>query len=82
MTNEAGVMKMRQVDGLVIAPGASIELKPGGYHLMFLGLKSPLKQGQSVKGTLVFEKAGAVEVAFDVGALGARAPGGGGHHHH
>lgn len=82
MTTEAGVMKMRQIDGLAIAPGGSIELKPGGYHLMFLGLKSPLKQGQPVKGTLVFEKAGTVDVTFEVGGLGARTPGAGGHHHH
>lgn len=83
MSNEAGVMKMRPIDGVPIAPGASIELKPGGYHLMFLGLKTGFKQGQSVKGTLVFEKAGTVDVTFEVGALGARAPGGGsGAHHH
>lgn len=84
MTNESGVMKMRAIDGMTIAPGATIELKPGGFHLMFLGLKAPLKQGQSVKGTLVFEKAGRVDVTFPVGAMGARAPSGGGHggHHH
>lgn len=74
MTNENGVMKMRPVDGIAIAPGASVELKPGGYHLMFLGLKEGLKQGQSVKGSLVFEKAGAAEVTFEVGAIGARGP--------
>lgn len=82
MTNDAGVMKMRPIEGLAIAPGVSVELKPGGYHLMFHGLKNPLKQGQSVKGTLVFEKAGTVDVTFEVGALGSRAPGGGGHQHH
>lgn len=82
MTNEGGVMKMRAIDGLAIAPGGSIELKPGGYHLMFLGLKSGLKQGQSVRGTLVFEKAGTVDVTFEVGAMGARSSGGGGGHHH
>lgn len=74
MTNEKGVMKMRPVEGLTIAPGASVDLKPGGYHLMFLGLKEGLKQGQSVKGSLVFEKAGTAEVTFEVGALGARGP--------
>jgi uncharacterized protein YcnI len=81
MSNENGVMKMRPVEGIAIAPGASIELKPGGFHLMFLGLKSPLKQGQRVKGTLVFERAGSVDVTFDVGAMGARSSGGGHHHH-
>ena len=87
MTTENGVMKMRAIDGMTIAPGQTIELKPGGFHLMFLGLKAPLRQGQSIKGTLVFEKAGSVNVVFPVGAIGARAPGGqggagGGHHHH
>lgn len=80
MTTENGVMKMRPVDGLAIAPGASVELKPGGYHLMFLGLKGALVQGQPVKGTLVFEKAGPVAITFEVGALGARSPGSGHHH--
>ena len=82
MATENGVMKMRPVDGIAIAPGASIELKPGGFHLMFMGLKGGLKQGQAVKGTLVFEKAGTVDVTFDVGAMGARSSGGGGHSHH
>ncbi|TDR93688.1 DUF1775 domain-containing protein [Enterovirga rhinocerotis] len=90
MKTEAGVMKMREIEGgLVLAPGETVELKPGGNHLMFMGLKGGLSQGQSVKGTLVFEKAGTVEVVFEVGALGARSPdagaagkAGGGHHHH
>jgi len=81
MKAENGVMKMGPVDGLAIAPGASVELKPGGYHLMFMGLKAPLKQGDAVKGTLVFEKAGTVDVQFAVGGLGARGPGGGHEHH-
>ena len=81
MATENGVMKMRPVDGIAIAPGASIELKPGGFHRMFMGLKGGLKQGQSVKGTLVFEKAGTVDGTFDVGAMGARSSGGGHHHH-
>jgi uncharacterized protein YcnI len=82
MATENGVMKMRPVDGLAIPPGGTIELKPGGYHLMFMALKAPLKQGDAVKGTLVFEKAGSVDVTFQVGAMGARSSGGGGHHHH
>ncbi|WP_406600746.1 copper chaperone PCu(A)C [Microvirga rosea] len=67
------VMRMKPVDGgLDIAPGASVELKPGGYHLMFMDLKEPLKDGQSLKGTLVFEKAGTVEVTYTVRGMGGQ----------
>lgn len=74
MSMEGGVMKMRPVDGGVpIAPGQTLELKPGGYHVMFMGLTKGLKEGEGVDGTLVFEKAGTVEVHFDVGGIGAGA---------
>ena len=43
-------------------PGESVELKPGSYHVMFMGLKQPLEKGQQLKGTLEFEKAGKVNV--------------------
>lgn len=84
MAVEGGVMKMRELaKGLEIKPGQTVELKPGGYHLMFMDLKSGLKEGQSVKGTLVFEKAGKVDVEYKVGPIGGGAPkGGGGHSHH
>ncbi len=65
------VMEMRRVDGLEIKPGQSVELKPGGYHLMFMELKEGLKAGQTLKGTLVFEKAGTVQVEFFVAPIGA-----------
>lgn len=76
MSTENGVMKMRPVPGggLEIKPGQTVALKPGGYHMMFMDLKSPLKQGERVSGTLVFEKAGPVPVEFEVGALAAREP--------
>jgi len=68
-----GVMKMRKLDkGLEIAPGQTVELKPGGYHLMFTGLREGLKQGQPIRGTLVFEKAGTVEVEYRVAPIGAQ----------
>jgi copper(I)-binding protein len=70
------VMKMRRLaDGLEIKPGQTVELKPGGYHIMFMGLKAPLKAGQPVKGTLVFQKAGTVEVEFRVAPIGAQSGG-------
>jgi copper(I)-binding protein len=79
-----GIMKMRRLEkGLEIKPGQSVELKPGSYHLMFTGLREGLKEGPPIKGTLVFEKAGSVEVEFRVAPIGARSGGGtpGGHMH-
>ena len=76
MGMDNGVMKMRPVTkGLEIKPGQTIELKPGGYHLMFVGLKSPFEQGQRVKATLDFEKAGRVPVDFTVEGIGAQTGG-------
>lgn len=70
-----GVMTMRPLEGgLAIAPGHSVQLAPGGGHLMFEGLKAPLQQGDQVPVTLSFEHAGEVTVTLDVQALGAQAP--------
>jgi len=86
MAVENNVMKMRELPkGLEIAPGASVELKPGSYHIMFQGLKQPLKEGDKVKGQLTFEKGGKVDVEFAVrgmAAQGGAAPAGGGHGEH
>jgi copper(I)-binding protein len=72
MSMSDGVMKMRPLpNGLEIKPGETVELKPGGYHLMFMDLKQPLKQGDALKATLKFEKAGSLDVNFNVNALGA-----------
>jgi copper(I)-binding protein len=74
-----GVMTMRPLDkGLVIEPGKIVKLAPGGYHLMMLDLKSPLKQGDKVPVTLEFEKAGKVKLSLDVQGVGAQAPAGAG----
>jgi len=63
MSMDQGVMKMRLVaGGLEIKPGETVELKPDSYHLMFIGLKQPLKKGEHVDGTLQFEKSGTVQV--------------------
>ncbi len=62
MSMEGDVMRMRQVDGIDIAPGATVELKPGAFHLMFMGLKAPLKEGDKFPVTLKFQKAGEVKV--------------------
>ena len=59
MAMKDGVMKMRPLDnGLTIDPGKTVKLAPGGYHLMMIDLKDPLKQGDTVPVTLKFEKAG------------------------
>jgi periplasmic copper chaperone A len=80
MAMDGGVMKMRPLDnGLVVEPGKTVKLAPGGYHMMLMDLKTPLKQGDKVPVTLQFEKAGKVTVSLDVQAIGAQAPGGGDH---
>jgi copper(I)-binding protein len=85
MSMQGGVMKMRQLPkGIEIKPGQTVELKPGGYHLMFIGITAPFEQGKRVKGTLEFEKAGKIEVEYAVEAIGGTPKGqsGGGHHSH
>lgn len=74
-----GVMTMRPLpDGLPVPAKGTVTLKPGSYHLMFMGLKQPLKQGTTIDGSLTFEKAGTVPVQFVVDAIAAQ---GGGHDH-
>jgi periplasmic copper chaperone A len=77
MSMDNGVMRMRAVpDGVVIHPGETVEFKPQSFHIMMTGLKQPIVKGKSFKGSLVFEKAGAVDVDFTVEAVGAMAPSG------
>jgi len=79
MSMENGVMKMRPLEkGLAIEPGKTVKLAPGGYHLMLMDLKSPLKKGDKLPLTLEFEKAGKVQVSFDVQDVGAQGPASGG----
>jgi periplasmic copper chaperone A len=83
MIMDGNVMKMRALEkGLEIKPGASIELKPGSYHVMFIDLTKPFKEGESVKGELIFEKAGRIAVEYTVENRGAKAAGGTGHDAH
>jgi len=73
------VMTMRPVKGgLEIKPGETVEFKSGSVHIMFVDLKKPLVKGDRVNATLTFEKAGKVDVVFDVLALGATPRAGGG----
>ena len=66
MAMKGDVMEMRQVDAIELPAGKPVELKPGGLHVMFIGLKQPLALGSKVPVTLRFEKAGEVKVEFDV----------------
>jgi periplasmic copper chaperone A len=82
MKMEGSVMKMRALpNGVEVAPGGTVEFKPGSYHVMFTGLKQPLTAGEHVKGSLTFEKAGKVEVEFAVQPVGAPGPHGKGMSH-
>lgn len=75
MRMDGNVMRMRELEkGLEIPAGATVMLKPGGYHIMFMGLKAPFAKDAKVPVTLVFEKAGSLDIVLDVEALGAAAP--------
>ncbi len=64
---DGGVMKMRPVKAIEVAPGEPAVLKPGGLHIMLMGLKAPLVKGESFPLTLVFERAGRVEIEVSIG---------------
>lgn len=68
MKVEDGVMKMAEIPGGIEIPaGQTVELKPGGLHVMFMNVPTPSKEGDKIKAVLTFEKAGTVEVEFAVG---------------
>ena len=72
MAMKDGVMEMKELtDGLVIPAGGSVELKPGSYHIMFVDLKERPVEGTAFEGTLTFEKAGTVNVTYEVAAPNA-----------
>ena len=66
MAMEKDTMRMREVKGVDVPAKKSVEFKPGGYHLMMIDLKAPLKQGDKVPVTLRFEKAGELKAEFVV----------------
>jgi len=70
MAMEGNVMKMRQVKDIAVPAGGTVELKPGGYHLMFMGLKGPFAAGETVPVKLKFAKAGELEVKLPVNSMG------------
>jgi copper(I)-binding protein len=75
MSMQGMVMKMRPVSGVDIPAGQAVTLKPGGEHIMLMGLNQPLREGQSFPLTLNFEKAGPRTVTVTVEKAGAKGPG-------
>lgn len=74
MKQEGGMMRMRELrDGLPVPAGGKVVLAPGGYHLMFIKPRQPLKEGDRFEATLRFRDAGAIKTTFQVRALGAGA---------
>ena len=67
MEMEDGMARMRQVEGIEIPAGEAVTLEPGGLHVMFMGLNGdPFEVGEEIPATLIFEKAGPVEIVFSV----------------
>jgi len=69
MSMEGNVMKMGQVKDIAVPANGSVDLKPGGYHIMLMNIKAPLKVGETVPVKLKFAKAGEVEVKLPVNAV-------------
>jgi copper(I)-binding protein len=67
-TEENGMMAMHPVERIEIPAGGTVELKPGGYHVMLIGLTRELEVGSTIDLTLKFEKAGDVKVQAEVKA--------------
>ncbi len=75
MKMDGGIMTMRPLgDGLIVPPGETVELKPGGLHLMLMKLDGRIEVGSSVPLTLTFEKAGSITLDFAAVPIGARKP--------
>jgi copper(I)-binding protein len=67
--HDGDVMRMRLVEGYDVPAKGSLELKPGGAHLMFVDIKRPFKEGEKIPLTLRFERAGEIRVMFTVGRI-------------
>jgi copper(I)-binding protein len=69
--DDNGIMRMREMSAVAIGPGTSVTLKPGGTHIMILGLKQQLREGQTFPLTLEFETAGKIELQVPIAKAGA-----------
>lgn len=74
------VMRMREVDGVAVPANGKVALQPGGFHVMFMKLKAPLKAGTRFPATLKFQHAGDVKIEFKVAPVNHK-PSGGSHGH-
>jgi len=72
--DDDGVMRMRKADAVDLKPGEPVVLKPGGLHVMLVGLKAPLREGENFSLALTFEAGGTVQVTVRVEKLGALEP--------
>ena len=73
-TDANGVSSMAYVGDLSIAPGREVELKPGGLHIMLMGLKEPMLEGSRIKLELIFDDGGRIPVAVSVRGIAATGP--------
>ena len=72
---EGGMAMMRPVDGVELKRRSSVQLKPGGMHVMLIGLQRPLREGERIKLSLTFARAGTIDIEARVEKAGAMAPG-------
>ena len=79
---DGDIARMRRVEAVDVPAGQTVAFNPGGLHLMVLGLKQPLKEGESLPLTLVFETAGEIKVTAAVRKSAPAAPAAAGGHHH
>ena len=78
---DSGIMKMRPVSAIDVAPKSPTVLKPSGLHIMLFGLKKPLKEGEKFPLTLTFERAGQITLDVDVQSVGSTGPSANTHAH-
>ena len=71
---ENNIMRMRRIDALEVSPGAPSVMRPGGLHVMLMGLHAPLKKGDKFPLILTFEKAGQLTIEATIHGIGARSP--------
>ena len=72
---EDGTATMRPAPGLELKRRASVQLRPGGLHVMLIGLRRPLREGERITLVLTFERAGTIEIEARVEKAGALSPG-------
>ena len=77
-----GARRMQKMPHVTVKAGSELELKPGGYHLMLIGLKKPLKEGDKVSIEMIFQRAGKQKIQLPVAMGGGQEAADHHHHHH